>query len=358
MNAPLPSRMLAVRLERWASQPVLTEVDVPAPGPDEVLLRVDAAGLCHSDLHVIDGAAGVLPYELPFTLGHEVAGTVVATGRGVADDWTGAPVAVHGIWSCGECRACLRGRDNYCLRLAGGPIGGGLGYDGGLAEYVLVPSTRHLVQTMGLSPVDVAPLTDGGLTALHAVGAHRHLAEGGTVLLVGAGGLGHLALQLIAATPGARVVVVDNRAAARDLALRLGAHGVAATVAEGARLLATLGLGSGVDLVLDFVGAPATLADVPHVLAPGGTVAVIGSAGGALEAAKGRGLPPGWRFDAPFWGPHADLEAIIALAATGHIQAETTTYALEDALTAYDDLRAGRVAGRAVVVPHELPSRL
>lgn len=347
----IPSTMRALRLEAWASDPVLVEVPVPCPTGEQVLLRVDAAGLCQSDLHVMDAPAGQLPYTLPFTLGHEIAGTVVAVGEAAGGTGVGAAYFVHGIWGCGECRNCARGRDNHCLRLTGGPVGGGLGRDGGLAEYVLVPSARHLVQNPGLEAVSAVPLTDAGLTALHAISEHRQLAEGGTTLLVGSGGLGHLALQLLVAVPDSCVVVVDTRPAARELALSLGAAGVAVDVHAGVDLLAAAGRGAGADLVVDFVGATATLADIPELLAPGGVLVVVGSGGGAIEAAKGRRLPLGWRMAAPFWGPRADLVRVVELARQGAIQAETTTYPLAEASRAYRELREGRVHGRAVVVP-------
>ncbi|MDT9593269.1 NAD(P)-dependent alcohol dehydrogenase [Nocardioides zeae] len=354
MNPPeLPDRMRAARLTSWGSPPELVEVDRPVPTGSQVLLRVDAAGLCQSDLHVMDALPGQLPYEPPFTLGHEVAGTVAAVGDGVDPRRLGDRVVVHGVWGCGDCRNCVRGRESYCLRLPGGPVGCGLGLDGGLAEYVLVPEERFLVDSPSLPAIEAAPLTDAGLTAFHAVDRHLRLAEGGTVLLIGVGGLGHLALQMLRAQSVALVVAVDTRPAARDLALRLGAHAVADSVAAGAERLAGLGRGPGVDLVIDFVGAPSTTSAVPAVLAPGGRVVVVGSGGGSLEAAKGRTLPNGWSFTAPFWGHRADLEAVVGLAEAGTISSSTRTYPLERVGQAFDDLRSGRIDGRAVVVPHD-----
>lgn len=351
MPADLPATMRALRLTAWASRPELVEVPVPRPGPGELLLRTTAAGLCQSDLHVMDAEPGVLPYELPFTLGHEVAGEVVATGDGVDGSWLGAPVLVHGVWSCGRCRQCARGRENYCLELAGGPVGGGLGRDGGLADYVLVPHERHLVRHDGLDAPVAAPLTDAGLTAQHAVAGHREVAEGGTAVVVGTGGLGHLALQLLRSGSDVRVVAVDTRAEARELALRLGADLATGDLAELGALLGQLGRGPGADLVLDFVGAPATMQAGAAVLAPGGRLVVVGSAGGSLEAAKGRGLPAGWSLSAPFWGSASDLADVVALAGAGTVAPTVTTRPLADVLDAYDDLRAGRVEGRLVVVP-------
>ena len=149
MNAPasgraLPATMRAWRLHEWGSGPRLDRIPVPRPGPGELLLKVDAAGLCHSDLHIMDSPEGRLPYTLPFTLGHEVVGTVVAVGDRTDESRVGVTYAVHGVWSCGECRKCRSGRDNYCVRLEGA-VGGGIGRDGGLADYMLVPAARHLV---------------------------------------------------------------------------------------------------------------------------------------------------------------------------------------------------------------------
>lgn len=347
----IPARMRALRLTAWGTAPQLVDVEVPEPAGTEVLVRVEASGLCQSDLHIIDAAPGQLPYSLPFTLGHEVAGTVVAAGDLAPPGQVGRPVVVHGVWGCGSCRNCARGRDSYCLELVGGPVGGGTGRDGGLADYVLVPDERHLVDNPALPATLAAPLTDAGLTAYHAVSRHLPLLEAGTALVVGVGGLGHLALQLIRAHTDAVVVAVDNRPGARSLAVDLGAHGAAATVEEGAEVLTGLGRGRGADVVLDFVGTPDTTEALAQVVAPGGRIVLVGSGGGTLEAAKGRGLPNGWSVTAPFWGHRADLEAVIGLGAAGVVEATTRTYALDDALSGLADLRGGRVQGRAVVVP-------
>lgn len=345
----LPATMRALRLHAWGVPPALVEVPVPQPVGEEVLLRVEAAGLCHSDLHVMDAAEGVLPYELPFTLGHEVVGTVVATGDAAGDDLVGGRYAVHGIWACGSCRRCRTGRENHCPSLSG-PVGAGLGRDGGLADFVLVPSARHLVDAEGVDPVALAPLTDAGLTAFHALRPHRELLAGARVVVVGVGGLGHLALQLLAAAGPAEVVAVDPRPEARELAARLGATRSVGSVLDAAALVAGAG-GPDADLVLDFVGSPETVGALPSLVGPGGQVALVGSSGGRITVAKGAELPRGWGVAAPFWGTRDDLEAVVALAGAGLLHAETETHSLDDAPAAYDRLRTGAVSGRAVVVP-------
>lgn len=125
--------MKAYQLLEWQSQPQLVDVDVPEPGPGEVLVRIGGAGACHSDLHVMEWPEGTLPWRLPFTLGHENAGWVESVGAGVCTVEPGQPVAVYGPWGCGTCRACRLSKENYCLRAAEIPYaGGGLGADGGM----------------------------------------------------------------------------------------------------------------------------------------------------------------------------------------------------------------------------------
>jgi len=349
----IPSTMQALRLVAWGQEPELVELPVPRPASGELLLRVDAAGLCHSDLHVID-SGGRLPYPLPFTLGHEVAGTVVAVGAGVSTAWLEEPVAVHGVWSCGSCRRCSQGRENSCLRLTG-PVGCGLGYDGGLAEFMLVPSERFLVKANGVAAEGLAPLTDAGLTAYHAVAANLDVLAGeAVVLVVGVGGLGHLAIQVLRSLSRATVVAVDPRASARAIAAR---HGADVVVAELALVLAALDghpveAEGGIDLVLDFVGSPATLDGAAGLLAPGGRLVVVGSAGGELVASKAGGLPRDWQLSAPFWGTRSDLEEVVAMTARGELAAEYESGSLADAPELYRRLGRGEIHGRAVVVPH------
>ncbi len=155
--------MRAVRLTGWGDGARVVRIPVPEPQGHQLLLRVEAAGLCRSDLHVMDAPAGVFDYPLPFTLGHEVAGTVVGAGPEADKSWIGESVVVHGVWSCGQCRNCRRGRENYCFELCPredgrlAAIGNGIGYDGGLADTMIVPSGRCLVRTHGLAPRECRP---------------------------------------------------------------------------------------------------------------------------------------------------------------------------------------------------------
>ena len=213
--------MRALRMIGWNHDPELQEVAEPEPGPGEVVIKVGGAGACHSDLHVLyEFPAGAMPWDLPMTLGHENAGWVHSLGAGVTDVEVGQPVAVYGPWGCGRCHACAQGHENYCRTMTMGSPVGGLGADGGMAEFMLVHHTRHLVPLPGdLEPAHAAPLTDGAHTPYHGMNRARHLlVPGSTAVVIGVGGLGHLAIQLLRATTGCQVIGVDTRDDALALA--------------------------------------------------------------------------------------------------------------------------------------------
>jgi alcohol dehydrogenase, propanol-preferring len=342
----------AVRLVRWQAPPELRELDVPDPGPGEVLVKVAAAGLCHSDLHVMEWASPPFPWRLPFTLGHETAGTVAALGPGATGVEEGDAVLVYGPWGCGTCTQCISGAENLCEhRLERPGTGSGLGYDGGLAEYLLVPSSRLLVPIGDLDPVHAAPLADAGLTPYHALKSELpRLVPGSSVLVIGVGGLGHVAVQLLRELSPARVVAVDLREESRRLALAAGA--AAALDANGldpADVRRELG-GRGATAVFDFVGNDATLALAAATLATAGHVSAVGVGGGTFPMALGR-TPLEWSLRRPSWGTLPELHEVVALAQAGAIEIAVERFALEQAVEAYERLRRGAVAGRAVVVP-------
>lgn len=347
--------MRAVQLLEWGGLPHLRDVPEPKPVGEQLLIRVQAAGLCLSDLHVMDAPGDTFSYPLPLTLGHEVAGTVIAAGPDADTSWMGRSAVVHGIWACRECRNCRRGRGNYCLELRPRVdgllpvIGNGLGRPGGLAEQMLVPSSEVLVDIKSLTAVQAAPLADAGLTAYHAINSHRSLIDGNTVaVVIGVGGLGHLAIQILKYMQVKEVVAVDNRTTALELARRLGATSAHSSMEDAASAIAGLGAA---DIVFDFAGAPSTVGAAAEALAPGGRVVVVGSGGGRVTVGKDLGLASGWQVSAPFWGTRAELEAVVDLAVAGVLHAESTSYPLESAPEVYRQLRAGEIDGRAVIVP-------
>ena len=344
-----------MRAIRMTAPGVLEQVEVPTPtaGPGEVLLRVGAVGACHSDLHILDAPAGVFP--VPMTLGHEIAGTVDQLGPGVTGWSAGDRAAVYGIIGCGRCRACLRGAENACRVV---PVGGiGLSRDGGLAEHVVVPASRLLhVGEMDLT--QAAPLTDAGLTPYHAVELARdRLRPGTSCVVIGIGGLGHMAVQILVATTAVRIIAVDTSVAALDLASRMGAHDVVQAGPDSVdRIRALVGPPpDGADVVLDFVGAEPTVTTARQVVATGGQVLLVGLAGGTLPVRPVADEPPTvpleTSVEVPFWGTRAELQEVIALARSGQLQADVQTFPLTEAPEAYELLRRGEIHGRAVIVP-------
>jgi propanol-preferring alcohol dehydrogenase len=331
----------------------LVEVERPVPHGSEVLVRVEATGLCQSDLHLVDGAAGAPPYRLPFTLGHEVAGEVAALGSDADQVAVGERVVLYGPWGCGACDRCAVGGDNYCDRRDTlGWTGVGLGRDGGMAEYVLVPSAHRLVPIGDLPADQAAPLSDAGLTSYHAIAGLRHvLGEGTSVAVIGIGGLGHLAVQILRATTASRVLAVDIREDALALAHRSGADFSTLIQADTARVLRAQSGGVGPSAVLDFAGTTASMELATSVLRPGGELSVVGSGGGHLTVRKPGVLPQGFRLSLPFWGTLPELAEVITLARSGAIHVETERFALHAAQEAFGRLRQGRVRGRAVLVP-------
>lgn len=330
------------------------EVPVPEPGPGEVRVRIGGAGLCHSDLHVLD--AGELWPVFGFTIGHEGSGWVDAIGPGVEGFAEGDAVIVMLIWSCGRCRACRHGRDNACEvtgSRAAAPATPGLGPDGSMTDYQIVPA-RFLEPLRGLDPVTSAPLADAGLTPMHAINsARRHLSPGATAVVIGLGGLGHLGLQILAATSGARLVALDLDDAKLEQASRLGADVVMRSDADAADRILELTDGYGVDAVFDFVGAQPTVDLATGVVAPEGAIRFVGLGGGtfAYSATAFGPLPWGVNVQCSYGGTRAELLEVLALARAGKVGIETTRYPLDQVETAVADLRAGRVAGRAVLVP-------
>lgn len=331
----------------------LDEIPDPEPAPGEVVVRVGGAGLCHSDLHLLhDLTPELIPWPMPFTLGHETAGWVDAVGAGVAGVEVGEPVVVYGPMGCRRCRSCQQGAENLCESGAGlaSPVLG-IGADGGLAEKVRVPDPAHLVRLGDLDPVDAAALSDAGLTTYHAVARARHLLVAGShAVVIGVGGLGHLAVQVLAETTPATVVAVDPRPEARALALDAGATTAVAPGDLAALEVREATGGRGAELVLDVVGHDATLALAAAVARGPGQVTLLGIGHGTYPFSY-FGTAPEVSFSATYWGTLPELGEVVALAAAGRLRAHVERVGLEDVADAYERLRRGEITGRAVAVP-------
>jgi propanol-preferring alcohol dehydrogenase len=344
--------MRALQLIGFGKPAEFRDVAEPEPAAGEVLVRIGGAGACHSDLHLMyDFQEGMLPWGTPFTLGHENAGWIEALGAGVRGLEVGAPVAIYGPWGCGRCRRCREGRENYCERQAMiGAAGGGLGRDGGMAARMRVDA-RHVVVLDALEPVDAAPLTDAGLTPYHAIKRSLPLlGPGSTTVVIGAGGLGHMAIQILAACTPTAVVAVDRHIEPLALAAHLGAaHGVVAGEDAKTEILDVTN-GAGADLVLDLVGSDETLALGAAVARQSGHLTLVGIAGGSLLVSF---FSPQYEVSvaSTYWGSIPELMEVIALAESGRIRADVQRFALDDAMAAYEAMHAGTLHGRAVIVP-------
>lgn len=344
--------MRALQYREIGSPPVVVEIDTPEPGPGQVRLRVTAAGLCHSDSFLMSLPAEQYIYGLPLTLGHEGAGVVDKLGAGVTAVAVGDSVAVYGPWGCGHCHACSEGRENYCTNAAAlGIAPPGLGAPGAMAEYLIVDDARHLVPLGDLDPVESVSLTDAGLTPYHAIKSSLdRLYPGSTAVVIGTGGLGHVAIQILRAISPATVIAVDVDDAKLALATKVGAHQTVISGPDTVSAIRAATGGVGAQAVFDFVGAQPTLDIARESVAMDGIIQVVGIGGGVLPTGF-FSTPFGAAVQAPYWGSRSELIEVLDLARRGLVAVHVERFDLDQAPAAYERLHAGTITGRAVVVP-------
>lgn len=351
--------MKAVRIFDY-NQP-LQMVEVPDPeitGPMDVLIRVGGAGVCRTDLHIIEGiwrdALG--DPRLPYTIGHENAGWVEAVGAGVTDLQPGDPVILHPQPSCGLCRACRAGNDMHCVNAF---FPGLDGTDGGYAEY-LKTNVRAVVKLApGTDPVPLAPYADAGITAYHAVKKIAPLTfPGSVVAVIGIGGLGHFGVQLVKVLTTAKVVAVDTQEERLAFARRLGAdHGVL-TGQDGGVTGVLDYTNGGADVVIDFVGEKGTPEKALRMLRKGGTYSIVGY-GGTVAPTTLEMVNRELQVVGNLVGTYNDLAELMELAHQGKVEIASQTYSLADANDVLHDLDVGKIVGRAVLMPDDrhVPAR-
>jgi NAD+-dependent secondary alcohol dehydrogenase Adh1 len=325
-------------------------VERPTPElsrPDEVLVRVGGAGVCATDLHAMDGLMGAAGVTLPRVLGHENAGWVAAVGDLVSTVAIDDAVIVYPPYSCGLCVACRRGDDMHCVRHQFT----GLTVDGGFAEYVVVSERQLLKLADGLEPHAVAPHADAGLTAYHAVRrVAAELKPGTTAVVIGIGGVGHIAVQLVRELGSSTIIAVDPDPVRQALATELGADHAVGAGAQMMQAVADLTGGRGPDVVLDFVGSDDTHRDCVEMLPRGGTYAMIGY-GGRLSVASDTIVVKELNLIGNLVGSWPDLHELMALHAAGRIELRVQTHPLAEINDVLERLRAGEIVGRAVLVP-------
>jgi len=341
--------MKAVRLHEFHQMPVIDEVPEPrVSGPHDVIVKIGGAGVCRTDLHIIEGQWDSRQHTpLPYILGHENAGWVHETGSDVSNVAVGDTVILHPTPTCGLCHACRAGDDMHCINAAFP----GLSTDGGMAEYLLTSARACVKLEPRTRPQDVAALADAGITAYHAVRkAIPLLYPGTTCVVIGAGGLGHIGVQCLAALTATRIIVVDRNPDALKLAEQLGAQHT--VVADGRHVDAVKDLtgGTGAHVVLDFVAEQGAEMDGWNMTAPAGSYFVIGY-GGTLEIPTLDIISTERNIAGNIVGTYNELAELMALAQAGKVTLHTRAYPLDAAVEALGDLDAGRVRGRAILVP-------
>jgi NAD+-dependent secondary alcohol dehydrogenase Adh1 len=336
--------MRAALLSEYHRPLELVERPVPEPtDARDVVVRVGGAGVCATDLHAIDGLMEPAGLKPPVVLGHENAGWVEAVGDGVTTATPGDPVLVYPAYSCGLCVACRRGVDMHCERHQFT----GLTCDGGFADYVLVDERSLVKLPSGVEPAEVAPHADAGITAYHAVKKLLpRLAPGTTSVVIGVGGVGHIALQLLKALGGGAVIGIDTDERRRTLAKELGADEVLADAAD----VREATDGGGADVVVDLVATDATHAAGVEMLARGGLYSTIGY-GGTIAVPSVAMVVGETTIEGNLVGSWIDLWELLQLHGRGDVTLRTETHPLDDVNGVLDRLREGEITGRAVLVP-------
>ncbi|MFB6139208.1 MAG: NAD(P)-dependent alcohol dehydrogenase [Halosimplex sp.] len=346
--------MRAARLHEYTDDMAhgltIEEIDRPEiDSGDGVLIEVEGAGWCQTDNHIIEGMwADYVPQELPMTLGHENAGTVVEVGEDVRTVEPGDSVICHPVQTCGVCRPCRQGETMYCENQSFN----GLTVDGGFADYLLTGERSVIALPDGVDPIDIAPHADAGITAYHAAKrAVADLSPGDTAVVIGVGGLGHIGLQCLDAMSAADVVAVDLKESARDLAGDLGARLTVDPESEDVpRAIDDFTDGVGARQVLDFVGADSTTALAPDIVAAGGDHQIIGYGGHVHEPSQA--LVNGeFAFQGNIVGRFTELQELVALVERGDVELTTSRYELDDINTVAEMLEHREIDGRAVITP-------
>ncbi|MFF2519995.1 NAD(P)-dependent alcohol dehydrogenase [Streptomyces sp. NPDC058086] len=341
--------MKAVQVIEYDEPPVF--VDVPDPQitrPLDVIVKIGGAGVCRTDLHILEGQwkerSGV---ALPYTIGHENAGWVAEVGQAVTNVKVGDPVILHPLVTCGLCRACRAGDDVHCMN----STFPGIDTDGGYAEYLKTTARSVVPLDPSLEPASVAALADAGLTAYHAVAkAARVLRPGDKAVVIGAGGLGHIGIQVLRALSPVEMIVIDRSPEALALAKELGAdHTLVADGSEADRLR-DLTAGHGAEAVLDFVGEGGAVETGMACLRRNGNYYVIGY-GGHLHVPTIEVISTEINFIGNLVGSYNDLSELMVLAAQGKVSLHTQRYPLASFQDALADLAAGAVRGRAILIP-------
>ena len=342
--------MQAARLHAYGKPLVIDDVPRPTPGPGQVVIRVEGAGFCHSDLHIISGDIQILP-RMPFTLGHENAGTVAGIGAGVHAVKEGDHVAVYGGWGDGFCDYCVAGEENLCPTMQWVGLSE---HEGGYAEYLLVPHERYLVRLNTLEPKVAAPLTDAALTPYRAITrALPWLPRDYPTLVIGCGALGQFGVKILRLLSGTEIIATDLDDGKLKTARESGAtHTINAGDADVKQKILDIARGVGVSAAFDFVGADSTLELALASTRPAGRVVQVGLAGGTAHVTALKTVKPEVAVSVSWWGNIRELREVLALAESGRLTPIPLEFwPLEKINEVYERVKHGQVAGRAVLTP-------
>jgi NAD+-dependent secondary alcohol dehydrogenase Adh1 len=341
----------AARLHEYHQQLKVEEADEPkATGPLDVVVRIGAAGLCRTDLHIQEGQwAEKSGVELPYTPGHENAGWIHEVGSGVTNVEVGDTVIVHPFITCGLCRPCRAGDDMHCVN---GSFPG-IDRDGGFADFLFTSARSVVKLDPSLEPKDIAALADAGLTAIHAVKkAIPVLGSGTKVVVIGAGGLGHIGIQCLKAMTPTEIIVVDPSEPALALAGELGADHTVRVDGSHVEKVQELTDGHGAQAIIDFVGENGAIEDGVAMIEDGGFYYVIGY-GENVNVPTIDIISREINFIGNLVGTYVDLEDLMTLTAQGQVKLHTTTYPLDAINDAMADLDNGRLQGRGILIPSD-----
>ncbi len=338
----------------------LEDVEAPTPRPsgDEVVIRVRAAGVCHSDLHIWDGGYDLgagkrlllkdRGIALPLTMGHETAGEIVAVGPEVKDRKVGELCLAYPWIGCGECRVCHNGLENLCMT----PRCLGIHCDGGYADHMVVPRSRYLLPLDGLDPVIAAPLSCSGVTTYSALKKLGDVIREEPILIIGAGGLGLIALSILKGMGGVGAIVVDISAERRAAALEAGALAAIDGAAPDAAQQIAAAFPDGCWSAIDLVGSPATAAQTFNALSKGGRMILIGLFGGSSPWSLPLIPMKAVTIQGSYTGSLAEMRELLDLAKRGAVAAiPISRRPLSAATETIEDLRNGRIVGRVVMTP-------
>jgi len=341
--------MKAARLHGYHEPLKLESIDEPKiRGPLDVIVRIGAAGLCRTDLHIQEGQwAQKSEVALPYTPGHENAGWIHEIGSGVTNVEVGDTVIVHPFISCGLCLPCRVGDDMHCLN---GSFPG-INRDGGFAD-LLQTSARSVVKLdTSLEPKDIAALADAGLTAIHAVKKAIPILTAGTrAVVIGAGGLGHIGIQCLKAMTPAEIIVIDPSEKALALAGEMGADKTVQVDGKHVDTVKEMCDGLGAEAIIDFVGENGAIEDGVAMIRDGGFYYVIGY-GENINIPTIDVISREISFIGNLVGTYADLQELMTLTAQGKVSLHTSTYPLDAINDAMADLGRGRLQGRGILIP-------